>query len=193
MAVTVFLALLGTTLSCLNTGVRVTYAMGKDKELPTVFGFLHGKYRTPHMSIIVLTIVSALFGAYGVLSINNLVQITLISNYGTFLLYGATCIICIVAFAGVAERSIFATVVAPIIGAVLNVGMLVGVFYYAFAGGGSSQTNTIIAGGFCLAWLVIGFAFLYIQKLRTGIPILHPEDHKEKFGGESLPVGAGGE
>lgn len=193
MAVTVFLALLGTTLSCLNTGVRVTYAMGKDSELPTVFGFLHGKYRTPHMSIIVLTIVSAVFGAYGVLSINNLVQITLISNYGTFLLYGATCIICIVAFAGVAGRSIFTTIVAPLIGAVLNVGMLVGVFYYAFAGGGTSQANTIIAGGFCLAWLVLGFAFLYIQKLRTGIPILHPEDHKDKPDGRGLPVGAGGE
>jgi APA family basic amino acid/polyamine antiporter len=193
MAVTVFLALLGTTLSCLNTGVRVTYAMGKDNELPTVFGFLHGRYRTPHVSIIVLTIVSAVFGSYGVLSVNNLVQITLVSNYGTFLLYGATCIICIIAFAGVAGRSVFGTIVAPIIGAVLNVGMLVGVFYYAFAGGGSSQLNTIIAGAFCLAWLVVGLAFLYVQKLRTGVPILHPEDHKEKLDAQGLPVGAGGE
>ena len=31
-AVTVFLALIGTTLSCINTGARVTYAMGKDAE-----------------------------------------------------------------------------------------------------------------------------------------------------------------
>src|SRR5580658_9976661 len=30
-AVTVFLALIGTTLACLNTGARVTYAMGRDK------------------------------------------------------------------------------------------------------------------------------------------------------------------
>ena len=31
-AFTVFLALIGTTLSCMNTGARVTYAMGKDDE-----------------------------------------------------------------------------------------------------------------------------------------------------------------
>src|SRR3984893_8553695 len=33
-AITVFLALIGTTLSCINTGARVTYAMGKDQEVP---------------------------------------------------------------------------------------------------------------------------------------------------------------
>ena len=32
-AITVFLALIGTTLSCINTGARVTYAMGRDDEL----------------------------------------------------------------------------------------------------------------------------------------------------------------
>src|SRR5215475_7487880 len=33
-AATVFLALIGTTLSCMNTGARVTYAMGKDAARP---------------------------------------------------------------------------------------------------------------------------------------------------------------
>jgi hypothetical protein len=33
-AFTVFLAIIGTTLSCLSTGARVTYAMGKDQEMP---------------------------------------------------------------------------------------------------------------------------------------------------------------
>jgi len=33
-AFTVFLALIGTTLSCINTGARVTYAMGRDEEVP---------------------------------------------------------------------------------------------------------------------------------------------------------------
>ena len=42
-AVTVFLALIGTTLSCMNTGARVTYAMGKDKELPDSMGLLHSQ------------------------------------------------------------------------------------------------------------------------------------------------------
>ena len=42
-AVTVFLALIGTTLSCMNTGARVTYAMGKDNEAPEHFGILHAR------------------------------------------------------------------------------------------------------------------------------------------------------
>ena len=71
----VVIALIGTALSCLNTGVRVTYAMGKDDELPAVFGFLHGKYRTPHMAIIVLVVISAIVGSYGVLSVDKLTQV----------------------------------------------------------------------------------------------------------------------
>ena len=46
-ASTVFLALIGTTLSCMNTGARVTYAMGKDREVPEHFGLLHGDNLTP--------------------------------------------------------------------------------------------------------------------------------------------------
>ena len=46
-AVTVFLALIGTTLSCMNTGARVTYAMGKDDEAPEHFGILHAESLTP--------------------------------------------------------------------------------------------------------------------------------------------------
>jgi amino acid transporter len=179
LAATVVLALIGTSLSCLNTGVRVTYAMGKDTELPAVFGFLHGKYRTPHTAVIVLTVISALIGAYGVLNIDNLTQVTLMSNIGTFLLYGMTCIICVIAFAGVAGRSIFNTIIAPVLGAILNIAMLFGVLYFAIIGGGAAQTDTIIAGAVAIAWLVIGFGYLYIQKVRTGTPILHPEDYKK--------------
>jgi amino acid transporter len=47
VALTVLLALIGTTLACVNTGVRVTYSMSKDKEMPSVLGWLHGKWATP--------------------------------------------------------------------------------------------------------------------------------------------------
>jgi amino acid transporter len=192
LALTVVIALVGTSLSCLNTGVRVTYAMGKDTELPVAFGFLHGKYRTPHVGVIVLAVISAIIGAYGVLNIDNLTQVTLISNIGTFLLYGMTCLICVIAFAGVTSRGVFNTLIAPILGAVLNVGMLFGVLYFAIIGGGSAQVDTIIAGAFSILWLVVGFGFLYIRKLRTGIPILHPEDYKESKAGEAW-LSAGGD
>ncbi len=61
-AATVFLALIGTTLSCINTGARVTYAMGKDQEVPGHFGMLHGKNLTPHRAIWTLATISAVIG-----------------------------------------------------------------------------------------------------------------------------------
>jgi amino acid transporter len=61
-AATVFLALIGTTLSCINTGARVTYAMGKDKELPDSMGALHSRNLTPHRAIWTLAIISAVVG-----------------------------------------------------------------------------------------------------------------------------------
>jgi len=65
-AVTVFLALIGTTLSCMNTGARVTYAMGKDDEAPEHFGILHAESLTPRRAIWSLAIISAVLGTLAV-------------------------------------------------------------------------------------------------------------------------------
>ncbi len=61
-AVTVFLALIGTTLACMNTGARVTYAMGKDDEAPEHFGMLHAKTLTPHRAVRTLSFITAIIG-----------------------------------------------------------------------------------------------------------------------------------
>ncbi len=63
-AVTVFLALIGTTLACMNTGARVTYAMGKDDEAPEHFGMLHAKSLTPRTAIWTLAAISAVIGVH---------------------------------------------------------------------------------------------------------------------------------
>src|SRR5216684_6729049 len=55
----VFLALVGTTLACMRTGARVTYAMGRDAEVPEHFGMLHGEKLTPHRAIWTLAAISA--------------------------------------------------------------------------------------------------------------------------------------
>ena len=65
-AVTVFLALIGTTLSCMNTGARVTYAMGKDDEAPEHFGMLHAKSLSPRRAIWTLAGISAVIGVIAV-------------------------------------------------------------------------------------------------------------------------------
>jgi basic amino acid/polyamine antiporter, APA family len=68
-AVTVFLALIGTTLSCINTGARVTYAMGRDQEVPEHFGMLHDKNLSPHRAIWTLAVISAVIGCISLLMV----------------------------------------------------------------------------------------------------------------------------
>jgi APA family basic amino acid/polyamine antiporter len=65
-AVTVFFALIGTTLSCMNTGARVTYAMGKDEEAPEHFGILHAGSLSPRRAIWTLAVISAIIGVVAV-------------------------------------------------------------------------------------------------------------------------------
>jgi APA family basic amino acid/polyamine antiporter len=65
-AVTVFLALIGTTLACMNTGARVTYAMGKDDEAPEHFGILHAESLSPRKAIWTLAVISAVIGVIAI-------------------------------------------------------------------------------------------------------------------------------
>jgi APA family basic amino acid/polyamine antiporter len=65
-AFTVFFALIGTTLSCMNTGARVTYAMGKDDEAPEHFGILHAGSLSPRRAIWTLAVISAVIGVVAV-------------------------------------------------------------------------------------------------------------------------------
>ena len=65
-AITVFFALIGTTLSCMNTGARVTYAMGKDDEAPEHFGLLHAESLSPRKAIWTLAWISAVIGVVAV-------------------------------------------------------------------------------------------------------------------------------
>ncbi|MGA2535493.1 MAG: APC family permease [Terracidiphilus sp.] len=65
-AITVFLALIGTTLACMNTGARVTYAMGKDDEAPEHFGILHAESLSPRKAIWTLAVISAVIGVIAI-------------------------------------------------------------------------------------------------------------------------------
>ena len=168
MAFTVVLALIGTTLACLNTGVRITYAMSKDKELPSVFGLLHGRFATPQWGIWILVIVSAAFGAYGVINVDNLTQITLASNTGTFLIYGLTNLICLVAFWGRPGANFMKHKVVPLLGFLANLMMLTGVVFLSFKAGGSTSRDTIVALAMVLVWLAVGAVWFVHNTRKQG-------------------------
>lgn len=187
-AFTVFLALIGTTLSCLSTGARVTYAMGRDDEVPSHFGLLHGKTLTPYRSIWTLAIISIFVGMATVTMYlggttpaalepkfhniwysigifdpatiaklpNTLVIVTLVSNFGTFLLYMLTCITAIVAFHQHHTFNGFKHFVVPIFGLIAN--LLCMLFYIVgpFAVTGMSVKEPFIALGIVAAWGLYG-------------------------------------
>lgn len=167
MAAAVVMALVGTTLSCLNTGVRITYAMGQDGEVPSLLGILHGRFLTPHWGIWLLVLFSAAFGAYGVLNIDNLTQITLASNVGTFLLYGLTNIVCLWAFLN-RPASLFKHRIVPILGFLANLLMLGAVVYLAVIAGGNTANDAIIALATVAVWIVAGAVWFVMNSQKQG-------------------------
>ncbi|HVT76809.1 MAG TPA: APC family permease [Acidimicrobiales bacterium] len=174
VAATVLLALIGTTLACLNTGVRVTYTMAKDKEMPNILGLLHGDFATPHGAVIMLTIVSALLGVYAATpyNVDNITQITLASNTGTFLVYGMTCIVTIVAFAHRHDsKHWFKHYVIPGAGALMNLAELFGVVYLALKAGGTTATDAYKALAIVGAWIVAGVVWVAVNPRMRGAKV----------------------
>ena len=183
VAIVVMLALLGTTLACLNTGVRVTFAMARDKEMPSIFGLLHGKFATPHSGIWILVGVSALFGIYGVQpsQVDNITQITLASNVGTFFVYGLTCIIAIVGFAHRHDKSWFKHYVIPSLGALMNVAMLVAVVALAVQAGGTTATDAYKALAMVGIWAVLGVIWVLVNPAKRGHKLIDKQAPKREL------------
>ncbi len=189
-AVTVFLALIGTTLSCLNTGARVTYAMGKDNEVPEHFGMLHEKNLSPHRAIWTLAIISCFIGViavsmafgdagapqdaaiqampHGLFSSfgysthdkmaalpNSLLTITLASNFGTFILYCLSCVICMVAYHNHPNFSMLKHFLIPLFGVLANLGCMAFYLIGPFMGYGTAK-EPLIAIGIAAVWAIYG-------------------------------------
>ncbi len=166
IAVTVAIAVFGTTLACMNTGVRLTYAMGKDEEVPAILGLLHGRFATPHFGVWLMSAVSAVIGGFGVLSVTNLTAVTILSNIGTFLLYGGTNLLAFVAFRRAPQARMLKHRVVPICGIVANVVMLLAVLYLGVLGGGDTRVAALISVVATAAWAVVGGLY-FIANTKT--------------------------
>lgn len=171
VAVTVVIAVFGSTLACMNTGVRITYAMAKDEEMPSVLGVLDPKYATPHVAVVLITIISAFVGAVGTISVTNLSTITLVSNIGTFVLYGMTNLISFVAFRKDKNRSIVFHIIVPIFGFLANLSMLLSVLYLGILGGGTTKISSILAVLIAAIWGILGVIYLLVRSRKNKIPI----------------------
>jgi amino acid transporter len=206
-AATVVLALIGTTLSCMNTGARVTYAMGKDKEVTNKFGLLHSQKLTPHRAIWSLAAISAVIGCVAVLMVfgdagapsdatiaaiphgllssfgystnakmaampNSLLTVTLASNFGTFLLYALSCVLCMVAYHKHPKFSFVRHLFIPVFGLLANLACMAFYLISPFTGIGTWK-EPYLALGIAAVWGLYG-AFHFVGKSKaTGKPVLH--------------------
>lgn len=201
-AFTVFLAIIGTTLSCMNTGARVTYAMGKDQELPDSLGALHNVNLTPHRAIWTLAAISAVIGVIGVSVAfgdagapsdatiqglphgfwssfgytthdkmaalpNTLLMVTLASNFGTFLLYMLSCIICMVAYHKHPKFSALKHFFIPVFGLAANLACMAFYLIGPFMGYGTKM-EPLLALGIAIVWGIYGAIFFLRMTKMTG-------------------------
>jgi APA family basic amino acid/polyamine antiporter len=213
-AITVFLALIGTTLSCMNTGARVTYAMGKDDEAPEHFGILHAGSLSPRKAIWTLAIISAVIGVvacslafgdagaptdatiaalpHGIFSSfgysthdkmaalpNSLLAITLTSNFGTFILYALSCLLCIIAYHKRPDHNMLKHTLIPGFGLLANL-VCMG-FYVAgpFFNLGTKM-EPLTALGISAVWGLYGAIYFLRSSKSKGKTILLESSHAVK-------------
>ena len=205
-AFTVFLALIGTTLACMNTGARVTYAMGKDDEVPEHFGFLHAKSLTPRRSIWTLAVISAVIGViavslafgdasaptdasiaalpHGIFSSfgysshnamaalpNSLLTVTLTSNFGTFILYALSCLLCIIAYTERHDHNWLMHYIIPGFGLLAN---LVCMAFYLISPvfGLGTFKEPLLALGISAVWGIYGAIYFLRSSKAKGKTVL---------------------
>ncbi|MGA3279713.1 MAG: amino acid permease [Smithella sp.] len=166
MAVTVVIAIIGTTLSCMNTAIRVSAGMAGGRELPKMMGFIHQKFSTPHVAIGAMVIVSSVIAAIGVRSVVGLTGITLASNFGTFVLYGLTCVWTIIAFKKREDFSILKHGLIPVLGVIGNVIMVIAIVYLYSIGNADSRAEVDICFLIAGAWALISLAYVAISNVK---------------------------
>ena len=81
---------------------------------------------------------------------------TLVSNFGTFMLYMVTCVIALVAFHEHHAYAPFKHFVVPVFGLIANLACMVFYLVGPFAVTGMSIKEPYIALGLCAAWGIYG-------------------------------------
>jgi len=161
----VLLAILGGALTSMNNGVRISFAMALDTEMPDVLGFLHPQYATPYNAVILLSVVSAIIGAAGVIGgLPVLMGILLASNIGAFLLYALLCILTVVTFVRDSSFNVLRHIIFPVLGLAANVGIIIGALGVGLRYGGVITQATLIALGVAIVWLIVSIAYYFVKR-----------------------------
>jgi basic amino acid/polyamine antiporter, APA family len=106
---------------------------------------------------------------------NTLVIVTLISNFGTFMLYMLTCLVAIVAFREHQSFHGFKHFVVPIFGLIANLACMLFYIVGPFAVSGMSVKEPFIALGVCALWGIYGGIYFLRSSKKSSRPVLLTE------------------
>lgn len=165
MGLTVAIALVAGTLTAMNNGVRISFAMALDEEMPDVLGLVHPKYATPYYTVLLLSAVSAIVGTAGLIGgLPVLMGIILASNLGAFMLYALLCILTVATFLRDASFNFFRHIVLPAIGLIANLGIAAATIIIGLRAGGIVTQASLIALGIAGIWLLLSAAYYFLKR-----------------------------
>ena len=98
---------------------------------------------------------------------NSLLTVTLASNFGTFVLYALSCIICLVGFHNHPSFSPLRHLVIPVFGLVANLGCMAFYLIGPFLGYGTKM-EPLLALGIAAVWGIYGGIYFINQSKKTG-------------------------
>src|SRR5205823_12800409 len=98
---------------------------------------------------------------------NTLLMVTLASNFGTFLLYMLSCVICIVAYQGHPKFSVLRHLIIPILGLLANLACMAFYLIGPFMGYGTKM-EPLLALGVALVWAIYGGVYFTRASRKTG-------------------------
>jgi hypothetical protein len=113
---------------------------------------------------------------------NSLLTITLASNFGTFLLYMLSCIICIVAYQGHPNRSVVRHTVIPVFGLLANLACMAFYLIGPFMGFGT-KPEPFSALGIAAVWAIYGGIYFVRSSKAAGRTTLVSQRAKQAMMG----------
>lgn len=160
------IALLAAMLSAMNNGVRISFSMSLDAEMPGLLSVLHPKYATPYYTVILLGLLSALIGCWGILGgLPALMGLILASNLGAFLLYAILGVLTLASFAATPAFHWLKHGLLPVTTIVLNLGIAISALAFGLNAGGVLAQASQLALAVSAAWMLLSL-FAYFARRR---------------------------
>jgi APA family basic amino acid/polyamine antiporter len=166
LSITCAIVLFGLLLAAINMGVRVSFLMAQDREIPDVLGMLHDDFATPYAAVWILSVVSGVIAVLGTLDPVVLSGFVLAANAGVFLLYALICGMTFSAFRGKSEFRWIRHALLPGAGILMNGGMIAAWVVLGLSAGGPSRISTLWAIATIAVWGAIGGVFLFLARRR---------------------------